>query len=454
MRFLGTVFYWYLWYSFGIWMGYFYRFNRKKHITGIEKIPTERPVIFCSNHPNAFMDAIMVGSALPRRNWFLARSDVFRKKALAKFLGFVGIIPIYRALEGTENLAKNDETFDKCTSMLEENKCILIFSEGLCIQERRLRKLKKGTARIAFGAEEKNNFNLNLTIVPVGINYEASAWKFRSRVYIECGEPFSMKDYEQLYRQDKAKAMNQFTRDLEKKMAERLVIIEDKENDELVDGLEEILRDEWTEAAGMNPENQNDTHKISKEIASVVNAATIAHPEKISDLKQQVDIYREGLKEIGVRDWLMRPKGVESIGGSGLLMDFLYFVLLFPLWIFGMITNYVPYKVPYALAQKIVKHMEWHASISGTVGTFLWQIWYGLTSLAVALVSRNWYILGAYMIAMPICGYIAQEYWARMKKAKGKSALLSAFRSDKSKVEKLVALRADIVAEMNALRVR
>jgi hypothetical protein len=58
------------------------------------------------------------------------------------------------------------------------------------------------------------------------------------------------------------------------------------------------------------------------------------------------------------------------------------------------------------------------------------------------------------MIAMPICGYIAQEYWARMKKAKGKSALLSAFRTDKSKVEKLVALRADIVAEMNTLRVR
>lgn len=452
MRFLGTVFYWYLWYSFGIWMGYFYRFNRKKNITGIERIPSDRPVIFCSNHPNAFMDAIMVGSALPRRNWFLARSDVFRKKALAKFLGFVGIIPIYRALEGTENLAKNDETFDKCTAMLEDNKCILIFSEGLCIQERRLRKLKKGTARIAFGAEEKNDFKLNLTIVPVGINYDSSPWKFRSRVYIECGEPFAMKDYEALYRQDKARAMNQFTRDLEKKMAECLVIIEDKANDELVNGLEDILLDEWTEAQGLDPENQNDRHIVSKQIAGAVNELTNTNAELVLSLREKVDTYLLGLKDIGVRDWLMRPKGVESIGGTGLLWDFLYFVLLFPVWLFGMITNYVPYKVPYALAQKIVKHMEWHSSISGTVGTFLWQIWYGLTSLAVALIFRNWYILGAYMIAMPICGYIAQEYWARMKKAKGKSALLSAFRSDKTQVEKLVTLRAEIVAEMNALR--
>ena len=92
------------------------------------------------------MDAIMVGSALPRRSWFLARSDVFRKKWLANFLSFIGVIPIYRLLEGAENLQRNDETFDKCSKMLEQKKAIIIFSEGLCIQERRLRKLKKGTA--------------------------------------------------------------------------------------------------------------------------------------------------------------------------------------------------------------------------------------------------------------------------------------------------------------------
>lgn len=80
---------------------------------------------------------------------------------------------------------KNDETFEKCSTMLEQNKAIIIFSEGLCIQERQLRKLKKGSARIAFGSEEKNNFNLDLMIVPVGVNFSANPWKFRSGLYIE-----------------------------------------------------------------------------------------------------------------------------------------------------------------------------------------------------------------------------------------------------------------------------
>ena len=92
------------------------------------------------------MDALMLGSTVGRRTWFLARSDVFRKKALAKFLGFIGIIPIYRLLEGAENLSKNDETFEKCAAMLEENKAIMVFSEGLCIQERRLRKVIRSIA--------------------------------------------------------------------------------------------------------------------------------------------------------------------------------------------------------------------------------------------------------------------------------------------------------------------
>ena len=97
-----------------IWLGYFYRHNRNKTVTGLHHVPNDRPVILACNHPNAFMDAIMLGSTTRRRTWFLARSDVFRKKWLAQFLSFIGIIPIYRLLEGAENLSKNDETFEKC----------------------------------------------------------------------------------------------------------------------------------------------------------------------------------------------------------------------------------------------------------------------------------------------------------------------------------------------------
>lgn len=398
------------------------------------------------------MDALMVGSALPRRTWFLARSDVFRKKWLAKFLTFVGIIPIYRLLEGAENLQKNDETFDKCSKMLEEKKAIIIFSEGLCIQERRLRKLKKGTARIAFGSEEKNNFNLDVTIIPVGINYSSTPWKFRSGLYIEYGEPFSLSDYKELFLQDKPRAMNVFTRDLEARMKKTLVIIENKENDELVNLLEEMLLHDWCVDRNLDPDDHKDTHKVSQEIAAIVNVAEQNNPESIRLLREDASGYKEILEKFKLRDWLLRPKNIEAMGAGSLLNDFAYFFFLFPVWMFGAITNYIPYKVPYLIAQKIVKHVEWHASVNATIGVFLWQICFGLESLAVALIFRDWIILAAFMIAMPICGTIAQEYWVRMKKSKGRSNLIKAFKSNRAEIERAVALRAGISREMLALR--
>jgi 1-acyl-sn-glycerol-3-phosphate acyltransferase len=452
VRILGNLFYAYLYKSFEVWLGYYYRWNRKKHTTGMEKIPQEAPVIFCCNHPNAFMDAIMIGISTKRRSWFLARSDAFRKKGLANFLMFIGIIPIYRLLEGAENLQKNDETFDKCSRMLEEKKAIMIFSEGLCIQERRLRKLKKGTARIAFGSEEKNNFNLGLMIVPVGINYSSTPWRFRSTVTVEFGDPYPMSDYKELYQQDKARAMNQFTRDLEGKMRKLLVVIENKEHDELVNTAEEMLLTEWSEEAYLDPKNQKETHTISKKIAHIINVAAQHEPERVQRMSEKAKSYNASLKKFGLRDWLLNPKTIHSMGAATLLADFLFFFFLFPFWVFGVITNYLPYKIPNVITKKVVKHIEWYASINGTAGVYIWQIFYGLELLAVALIFRNWYVLGAFAIAMPVCGVIAQAYWVRIKKSRGRGNLMKAFKSDRAEIEKVIGLRAEIVSEMESLR--
>jgi hypothetical protein len=138
--------------------------------------------------------------------------------------------------------------------------------------------------------------------------------------------------------------------------------------------------------------------------------------------------------------------------GGGIIKDFFFFSLLFPFWLLGVVTNYLPYKIPYLIAQKIVRHMEWHASVNGTISVFLWQIFFGLESLAVALVFRNWYVLGAFMIAMPVCGVIAQEYWRKMKKSQGRSALVNAFRADKQKIQNLIAERDAIITATEELK--
>ena len=131
----------------------------------------DRPTIIACNHPNSFFDAINIAVQYPRPIYFLARGDAFKKPLVAQFLKSLHLIPIYRLSEGKENLSKNTETFDACLTLLKQNQTILIFSEGICVNEWKLRPLKKGTARLALLALKDGISDLE--IMPTNINYSS-----------------------------------------------------------------------------------------------------------------------------------------------------------------------------------------------------------------------------------------------------------------------------------------
>ena len=94
------------------------------------------------------------------------------------------MLPVYREKEGTENLQLNYHTFNDCINIFKKNGIVLIFSEALCENEWHLRPLKKGTARLAATAWQKD---IPLKILPVGINY-SSFNLFGKNVHVNFGE--------------------------------------------------------------------------------------------------------------------------------------------------------------------------------------------------------------------------------------------------------------------------
>ncbi|MBI3235648.1 MAG: 1-acyl-sn-glycerol-3-phosphate acyltransferase, partial [Bacteroidetes bacterium] len=129
------------------------------------------PMILASNHPNSFLDAIVLGAIYKTPVHYLVRGDAFKKPLMRKFFTAIKMLPIYRMSEGRENLKNNDETFEKCSVILKQKGIVLIFSEGLCINEWVLRPLKKGTARIALQGFNDDKIGSELSILPVGLNY-------------------------------------------------------------------------------------------------------------------------------------------------------------------------------------------------------------------------------------------------------------------------------------------
>ncbi len=128
------------------------------------------PLLLAANHPNSFLDAIILCTLFNKPVYSLARGDAFKNKFAAKLLYKLKLLPVYRVSEGVENLEENYKTFDACKEIFKQNGIVLIFSEGRCVNEWHLRPLKKGTARLAISSW---NDGIDLKIIPVGINYSS-----------------------------------------------------------------------------------------------------------------------------------------------------------------------------------------------------------------------------------------------------------------------------------------
>ena len=97
------------------------------------------------------------------------------------------MIPVYRIRDGLNSIEKNIEIFKQCFEFLKDEKAIQIFAEGEHHLKRRVIPLKKGYARIILGTLQKYP-DLNIKIVPVGINYD-SHLNYPSSVSVYYGKP-------------------------------------------------------------------------------------------------------------------------------------------------------------------------------------------------------------------------------------------------------------------------
>ena len=156
---------------------------RKIVINKPSLLKSEGPLLIACNHPNSFLDSIILDILFEKPIWSLARGDVFKSRKTVRLLNALKILPVYRPSEGVENLSENYKTFKSCVAIFRKKGLVQIFSEGKCINEWHLRPLKKGTARLAIQSWEQN---IPLRVLPTGINY-SSFRRFGKNIYLNFG---------------------------------------------------------------------------------------------------------------------------------------------------------------------------------------------------------------------------------------------------------------------------
>ena len=164
-------------------------FLRDVAITNPHALETAGPVLLTCNHPNSFLDAIIIGAAYKHPIHFLARGDAFSKPWHARLLHLLQMIPVYRLSEGKENLVLNEEAFRKSKEVLSAHGVLLIFIEGICVHKHELQPFKKGAARIAIDCKEIPG----MKVLPMAMAYN-SFDRFGKTININCGNAIPVKE--------------------------------------------------------------------------------------------------------------------------------------------------------------------------------------------------------------------------------------------------------------------
>ena len=163
---------------------------RKLVINNKILLDSKGPLLIAANHPNSFLDAIIIDTLFKQPVTALTRGDVFKNKFFRKILFSLNMLPVYRVSEGAENLEHNYTTFEACNTIFKQGGIVLIFSEGRCINEWHLRPLKKGTSRLALSAWQQG---IPLKVLPLGINYN-SFKTFGKTLHLNFGQLIDIKN--------------------------------------------------------------------------------------------------------------------------------------------------------------------------------------------------------------------------------------------------------------------
>jgi 1-acyl-sn-glycerol-3-phosphate acyltransferase len=173
---------------------------------GLENIPKDKPVLFCSTHSNSFLDALPIASYLGRPVYELARGDAFRKPFFSNMLYGFKMLPIFRQQDGEPNsMRKNEKTFEDCQELFRKKQFIMIYPEGICKHQKEVLPLKKGAVVMAQRAWREG---LPLQVIPVGVYYDSFS-KWGKKCDITFGKAIQITDFQDIEQKDFAKEFNE-----------------------------------------------------------------------------------------------------------------------------------------------------------------------------------------------------------------------------------------------------
>jgi 1-acyl-sn-glycerol-3-phosphate acyltransferase len=356
-------------------------FFRKIFITGIEHIKSGTPQLIASNHPNGFLEPLIMACFFPKPLHFLVRGDVFDNPLLKPLLKSTNQIPIYRFRDGFSKLRENSQKMDESIQILLDKKNLLIFAEGGTESIKKLRPLQKGISRIAFHTLEKDP-DLDIEILPVGINFTFPSL-FNEGVMLNIGTPLKVRDYLNQYNQDNKSGHESLLNDLFLAMKKSVIHIEDQKRLKTFEKLVVFQRSH--NMYSYLPVYLNDIKPLKSEKKLAESIDTLSDGE-LQEIREKIKVLESEMKNenVSLDDFGKMPYNASRI--IILLIGFLPALL-------GGLLHVFPLAISFYFTKTNVKQKEFRASILMVTSMILCLLLYIAYVIIIAMTAIPFYWL-------------------------------------------------------------
>ncbi len=405
-----------LYFLFKVTVFYIIRVYYKHFTTNNSPKKFKAKTIFTVNHASSFMDPWVAAEVQKPIVFFMTRGDIF-KGWLQPILWSAHMLPIYRRAEdGNDAHDRNQEVFRTVFDIFDKKKSIFIFAEGYTddVFVRSLKPVKKGAARLAFDYYVKHNWNTDLKVQAIGINY-ADPNEFRAEFVVSNSNPINPLDYKELYLENKNKAITQFTRDIQDAMRQQIIYLKNPEWTPFFDQVFTITKKGMVYQQYDNSIPLKQRWLNMKEKAAYFNDNYNETDEKWTSLKQDLNHYFNRLKSLKLNDMLLwKSREKEK------LSSFKYWLLLMlglPFFVLGVLHNFIPYIITKRFVEKSFKRRVFWSGVKMMMGSFLdllfnlpvvWLFYY--------LIYPSYWLGVLYLLTIPaITGVFAYHYYVTLK---------------------------------------
>lgn len=425
-------------------------YYRRITTTGLERVPREGPVFLAVNHPNALVDALVVGACLPRQVGFTAKATIFANPLMARFLSAAGVVPLRRAAdeakrgsEAVHDPSRNAASFDAVARALAGGTAIVVFPEGKSHDDPALAPLRTGLARMAMHAAGPFGVR-GIRIVPIGLLFERKEQP-RSRVLVQVGDPI---DVDALIAAQVQVAT--FT-DIVRERLQAVTL-----NFDSPDDAERLQTVGSTIAALLEPAPTlgDDTTPLGSTLA-VVRRLDRAYAmlrqrndgvldARAADFEARVRAFgaRLAAHRVDVHD--LAISAAATAGFRFAARELLLASIVAPVGLWGRITHAVPIHLARTLALRHATSRDEPAMNTLVTGLVLVLGAYAVQTATVAWLAGPWWALGFLLTLVPSAGSDL-EYGDRTRRARARMRAYFAFR-------RAPELQRALLAEADALR--